>query len=62
MTVILCSRYSATCSGFGWAKGKSQINLILYLGISHSDCTARLRKLPFQLQSFADFFPEQVRN
>ena len=62
MTVILYSRYSATCSGFGWAKGKSQTNLILFLGISHSDCTAPLLKLPFQLQSFADFFPEQVRN
>ena len=62
MTVITFSRYSVTCSGFGWAKGKSQINLMLFLGISHSDCTARLLKLPFQLQSFADFFPEQVRN
>ena len=62
MTLILYSRYSATCSGFGWAKGKSQINLILFLGISHSDCTARLLKLLSQLQSFADCFPEQVRN
>ena len=62
MTVLLYSRYSATCSGFGWAKEKSQIYLMLFLGVSHSDCTARLLKLPFQLQSFADFFPEQVRN
>ena len=62
MTAILYSRYSATCRGFDWANGKSQLNFILFLGISQSDCTARLLKLPFQLQSFADFFPEQVRN
>ena len=62
MTVILYSRYSATCNGFVWAKGKSKINLILFLGVPHSDCTARLLKLLSQLQSFAEFLPEQVRN
>ena len=55
MTVILYSRYSATCSGFDWANGKSQLKYILFLGISQSDCTARLLKLLSQLQSFADF-------
>ena len=57
MTVILYSRYSATWSGFGWAKGKSQINLMLFFGNFPFWLHRTSAKTAFPVTKFWWFFP-----